>query len=255
MREGNGELNRREQLVAGSSILRWIRKSRTATLISALSQSLTGSVEREDTNSPQDTKTTTEGQSATAGLRAGSQTARLFGWIEGLVRNAWLYRWLTAEPDPDVIVIDLRETWTVGPILSVIDRGVSGLASKRDSSRSLKLLDQIHHHARARPLQLVGLGLGTVAFALAVTIALSATASTPLIILTAVLAVVAVICSRLPWSWETLQETRGYQALAAAFEPPEPPERRTLDGDETEAGADSELSGDGEKAQEMDGKR
>ncbi|MEF8976834.1 MAG: hypothetical protein V5A21_11470 [Halapricum sp.] len=36
-------------------------------------------------------------------------------------RNSWLYRWLTAEPEPDVIVIDLRETWTVGPIVTVLE--------------------------------------------------------------------------------------------------------------------------------------
>jgi hypothetical protein len=36
-------------------------------------------------------------------------------------RNSWLYRWLTAEPEPDVVVIDLRETWTVGPVLTVLD--------------------------------------------------------------------------------------------------------------------------------------
>ncbi len=36
-------------------------------------------------------------------------------------RHAWLYRWLTAEPEPEVIVIDLRETYTVGPIIAALD--------------------------------------------------------------------------------------------------------------------------------------
>jgi hypothetical protein len=39
-------------------------------------------------------------------------------WLTGSI----LYRWLTAEPEPDVIVIDLRETWTVGPLLDLLDR-------------------------------------------------------------------------------------------------------------------------------------
>jgi hypothetical protein len=42
-------------------------------------------------------------------------------WLSGSA----LYRWLTAEPEPDVIVIDLRETWTVGPLLKLLDGLIS----------------------------------------------------------------------------------------------------------------------------------
>lgn len=38
-----------------------------------------------------------------------------------MTKASRLYRWLTAEPEPDVIVIDLRETYTVGPFISVLD--------------------------------------------------------------------------------------------------------------------------------------
>jgi len=41
-------------------------------------------------------------------------------------RSVWT--WLTAEPDPDVIVVDLRETLTVGPIIVVLDLIVDRLA-------------------------------------------------------------------------------------------------------------------------------
>ena len=39
-----------------------------------------------------------------------------------LVRESYCYRWLTKEPDPEVIVIDLRETYTVGPLIALLDR-------------------------------------------------------------------------------------------------------------------------------------
>jgi hypothetical protein len=39
-----------------------------------------------------------------------------------------------------------------------------------------------------------------------------------------VLLVAALFGSRIPWNWSDLQETRGYQALAVAFEPPDPPD-------------------------------
>ncbi len=36
--------------------------------------------------------------------------------------HSFLYRWLTAEPDPEVVVIDLRETHTVGPFVILLDQ-------------------------------------------------------------------------------------------------------------------------------------
>ncbi|RLM89971.1 hypothetical protein [Haloarcula sp. Atlit-7R] len=38
------------------------------------------------------------------------------------VRESYCYRWLTKEPDPEVIVIDLRETYAVGPFIALLDR-------------------------------------------------------------------------------------------------------------------------------------
>ncbi|EMA32760.1 hypothetical protein [Haloarcula japonica] len=38
------------------------------------------------------------------------------------VRKSYCYRWLTKEPDPEVIIIDLRETYAVGPFIALMDR-------------------------------------------------------------------------------------------------------------------------------------
>jgi hypothetical protein len=51
-----------------------------------------------------------------------SATSRLSARLADVVRHSWGYRWLTAEPEPDVVVIDLRGTWTVGPLLAGIER-------------------------------------------------------------------------------------------------------------------------------------
>lgn len=64
-------------------------------------------------------------------------------WIEGSA----LYRWLTTEPEPEVIVIDLRETWTVGPVVAVLDWGVEFLASCWDGSRLSGVLEQCRNLA------------------------------------------------------------------------------------------------------------
>ncbi|MFC7166915.1 hypothetical protein [Halospeciosus flavus] len=42
--------------------------------------------------------------------------------METVVQNSFLYRWLTKEPDPEVVVIDLRETYTIGPFIELLDR-------------------------------------------------------------------------------------------------------------------------------------
>lgn len=42
-------------------------------------------------------------------------------FVTKAVQNSWLYGWLTAEPEPEVIVIDLRETYTVGPFIRILD--------------------------------------------------------------------------------------------------------------------------------------
>lgn len=52
---------------------------------------------------------------------AASGAAAATRQTEQWVRASWLFQWLTAEPETDVIVIDLRETLTVGPFLSILD--------------------------------------------------------------------------------------------------------------------------------------
>jgi hypothetical protein len=74
------------------------------------------------------------------GLIANSGIRRLYVWLVdslntgvqnsvsraiahriGIIwRASFAYSWLTAEPEPDVIVIDLRETVTIGPLLRLV---------------------------------------------------------------------------------------------------------------------------------------
>lgn len=53
---------------------------------------------------------------------AHARVTRALRTVKRWGRHSFLYRWLTKEPDPDVVVIDLRETYTVGPIIGVLDR-------------------------------------------------------------------------------------------------------------------------------------
>ena len=89
-----------------------------------------------------------------ASLERGYEASRLSAGTAAFstwVRNSWLYGWLTAEPEPDVIVIDLRETRTVGPVISVLDRVVPRVASATRESTVWSLSERAYE-AAARPL-------------------------------------------------------------------------------------------------------
>lgn len=54
-----------------------------------------------------------------------STAAKLARMGEAIARASFCYRWLTTEPDGDVIIIDLRESYIVDPVLLRIDRLVN----------------------------------------------------------------------------------------------------------------------------------
>jgi len=54
-----------------------------------------------------------------------SGTAAARNTISRIARHSALLRWLTSEPDPEMIVIDLRETRTVGPVIQLLDWGIT----------------------------------------------------------------------------------------------------------------------------------
>ncbi|EMA09643.1 hypothetical protein [Haloarcula marismortui] len=58
----------------------------------------------------------------TDGSRVITTVRTLGARMSGFVQESYCYRWLTKEPDPEVIVIDLRETYTIGPFIALLDR-------------------------------------------------------------------------------------------------------------------------------------
>jgi hypothetical protein len=90
------------------------------------------------------------------------------------IRHSFLYRWLTKEPEPNVVVIDLRETYTVGPLIALLDRLAPALGRTSRGSRAYRLSEELR------------------------------------------------TSSKLDW----VTDSRVVQLLAAALEPPEPPEER-----------------------------
>ena len=72
------------------------------------------------------------------GLDRGGRRSRFVAFLGRCARGverSRIVRWLTREPDPDVIVIDLTESSTIGPVLRVLDRMAAALAAPARASR------------------------------------------------------------------------------------------------------------------------
>jgi hypothetical protein len=68
-------------------------------------------------------------------VSAGSKISSLGPALGRVLRSSRMFVWLTSEPEPDMIVIDLRETLTVSPIILAIDRMVSPVATQWQRSK------------------------------------------------------------------------------------------------------------------------
>lgn len=53
---------------------------------------------------------------------AASNVATLFDTVWHFCTQSHLYRRLTSSPDSNTIVIDLRETWSIGPVIGLLNR-------------------------------------------------------------------------------------------------------------------------------------
>lgn len=171
---------------------------------------------------------------ARIGVAAGHSRARAAvgdtaGALGRWVRNSWLYGWLTAEPEPDVIVVDLRETYTVGPLLAVLDRAVAWSAPRWRDSSPRRLLERATTTVVDAPIRVAGwVGVGVLLARLAITVAEGGDPGGTLLVALGL----ALLATRERRSAARLRETWAGRTLAALLVPPEPPENEASDRDE-----------------------
>lgn len=138
-------------------------------------------------------------------------------WFQG----SRIVQWFLAEPDPDVIVIDLRETYTIGPVLRVLDRLVQFGRHLSERTGATDAISRAARRVESEPLRVLGFVLLAVALGgLAVTFASNGSVGGWL-----ALSGVALLATRERRSASALARTPVGRVLKAVFEPPEPPER------------------------------
>lgn len=188
-----------------------------------------------------------------AASRASTIT-HLFGAVRAYVRGAWLYRWLTSEPDPEVVVIDLRQTWSVGPPLAVLDRAVDAIVPGLEGATVVRTLEGVVDAVRRRPIaRTSAIVLGVVLSSLLASIA-SGDPSRRLLSVQIVLATVATLGLRSHTTLHDLRTTRTARLLVAAFEPPDPPTEHAPLGPNANRAEDEERSAEGSGNEEPDGR-
>jgi len=147
-------------------------------------------------------------------------------WVE----SSYLYRWLTAEPDPEVIVIDLRETWTVGPVLAVLDVVLDYLISVAEDSTTLHWIDRALAWIREAPVRSASFGIASATVGYLALANLFGGLSTTTYLTAGGILILAFLGTRVGLTWSELQETAAVRLLVAVLEPPEPPERNDSEG-------------------------
>lgn len=167
-----------------------------------------------------------------------SVAADAAGAMERWVRGSFLYRWLTADSEPEAVVIDLRETRLVGPVIAVVDWGVGLLTNGRSASITCRTVVAVADYVRTAPIRAGSVVVLAAAVAgLALQVALGALEGRGLVV-AAVATGLAVVGLGNDASWDELRETRTVESLVAALEPPEPP--REMDRTGRRAGSADE---------------
>ena len=140
------------------------------------------------------------------------------------IQSSWLYRWLTAEPDAEVVVIDLRETVSLRAVLRRTDQLLRKFIAVMPTSGGLRFGYRLRTQFLANPIRVVSFGLiGLVILSLATV--LTASNEPPLaVFLLFALLFIALRGTQETVSWADLTESQWYQTLLALFEPPDPPQ-------------------------------
>jgi len=159
-----------------------------------------------------------------------SQLAVMARWTERAVRASWLYRWLTAEPDPEVVVIDLRETVAVGPILALLDRLLVPVVRNWNRARVRIVLDRLWDRFVSRPVAVASTVVLAAVLATLLALVGLGTPSPSAVGIRLLLVSLALAGTRVRASADELTETGAYELVVALLSPPEPPDGTERDG-------------------------
>ena len=141
--------------------------------------------------------------------------------IKQHVYTSWLYRWLTDEPDPAVVVIDLRETLALGPLLARLEIAIRDAIGVMPTSGGLRRGFQLRTRFQKRPVRVVSFALiGVVLLASIPLLAAGETVEFATFLLCGLL-LIGLRGTQSTVSWAEIKETDAYKTIITVFEPPD----------------------------------
>lgn len=153
----------------------------------------------------------------------GSMVYGLVNQSQQFVKSSRLYRWLTAEPDAEVIVIDLRETISIRSLLRQTERLIREAISVMPTSGGLRFGYQLRERFLAQPIRIISLAIvGLVLVGLLLLLGSGKEPGFSAFLLFGVL-LLAARGTQETTSWAELTESQWFETIISVFEPPEPP--------------------------------
>lgn len=153
-----------------------------------------------------------------------SAPGRLASGAARVTRHSFVYRWLTKEPDPEVVVIDLRETWTVGPVIRLGEEIARTGPARRVTATAAGVGRTVDHLGRRAPIRVASVlvllmtvpwlvltwsGIGTVGRIVGLVVVGG-----------------SALGLRVDATWQDLAQSRVGDLLRSVFEPPPAPDER-----------------------------
>lgn len=155
-----------------------------------------------------------------------SGIAQVVSAVRTSAEASFIYRWLMAEPDPEVVVIDLRETVALGPLLALLDRAVETFPGFVSTSSAYQAGERTIEFAETEPIQKASvLLLAAVVAHFGVAVVLGSMDTVDLF-LGLGLGILALLGLRIDASMAELRETRTARLLVTLLEPPDPPDEQ-----------------------------
>jgi hypothetical protein len=136
-------------------------------------------------------------------------------------RRSFVYRWLTADPEPEVVV-DLGDTRSVGWLIALCRRVRPGVDRVRERSRAARAYDSASSSVRSAPVRAGSLVVLVATLGHVAAASVGGGISPPAAVVATFVVAVAALGARVRASWADLSETRTAESLRRVVLPPPP---------------------------------
>lgn len=162
------------------------------------------------------------GRGAISGAFDRILRGRTLRTVVAVIRSSFTYRWLTADPESAVIVVDLRETIVLGSLLPIVDALVETFLAWRTGSSLYEAGARTTESVIDTPVRALSIVVLSALLAnLSITIASGSSSATGVLV-TLGLVLMATLGLRVDTALSELRETRVGRLLIGLLEPPLP---------------------------------